>query len=813
MKKTLLFIASIATAVSGYGQAITDDGTNVGIGNAAPSFKLDVDGDVNLSSGNKIRINGRSVVSTVGTGNTFIGDLAGDVNTTGYNNAFIGYKAGEVNNTGHSNAFIGFKAGERNTTGFANAFIGQQAGRANVGGKTNVMIGRRAGFASATGDDNVFIGHLTGQTNNGGSSNTYLGSGADGSAALTNASAIGANAIVTSSNSLVLGNGANVGIGNSAPAYNLDVTGDMNFTGDLYQNGVLFAGGGGATGPTGPSGINGLNGSNGIDGADGAPGAPGAAGADGTNGTDGADGAAGPAGPQGPTGPLVAGTTGQTLRHDGSGWVSSSLITNTGTDVNVGTTLDINSGAGNPVIEGGTSSTATGSYGIALGYSCDASGTNGSAAIGYNATATQNMSHAFGSYVSATGLYSMVLGRQASASANNAHVLGNGISSGTPLDNSISNSLMIGYESDVPTVFVGPSAGVGTTGNVGIGTAAPDAKLVIGTPLGSGWAVNAMTVGGSIGAAVEVGDVTNKISIDATSIFNRARITCSGASGYATGDIEFRVGNVGIGVAAPLNKLSVDGTADFTGNVGFGEATPSYPVDVASGTGNARAINVLNEYSGAATKYGVYNSVDAAGTGIRYGIYNFVDANAADNSTTYGIRSIADGNGNAGTVYGLFSSVNTSGTGNRYAIYGSASTSEPNPGVTKSWAGYFSGNTYFSQDVRMGYTADVPGFKLAVNGKVICEELLVQDSGDWPDYVFTDEYDLKTLEEVEAHIDANNHLPGVPDACTVEEEGIMVGQMQKVMMEKIEELTLYMIDANKQIIDLKSQVDELQNSK
>ena len=237
-----LYLLSLAMLCSflGFSQALTDDGTNVGIGNATPTHRLDVNGDINMSTGSILRINARSVVSTIGTANTFIGDFSGTLITTGYNNAFIGYKSGEANTSGHSNAFIGFKAGENNTSGFSNAFIGQQAGRANLTGKTNVMIGRRAGFMSATGNDNVFIGHLTGQTNNSGSLNTYLGSGADGSATLTNATAIGANASVTQDSSVVLGDAAKVGIGTSSPGYDLDVAGDINFSGTLYNAGVPF---------------------------------------------------------------------------------------------------------------------------------------------------------------------------------------------------------------------------------------------------------------------------------------------------------------------------------------------------------------------------------------------------------------------------------------------------------------------------------------------------------------------------------------------------------------------------------------------
>ena len=91
-----------------------------------------------------------------------------------------------------------------------------------------------------------------------------------------------------------------------------------------------------------------------------------------------------------------------------------------------------------------------------------------------------------------------------------------------------------------------------------------------------------------------------------------------------------------------------------------------------------------------------------------------------------------------------------------------------------------------------------------------CEEILVQDSGSWPDYVFADDYDLLPLKEVEAHIDANKRLPGIPSAELVAEEGISVGAMQKRMMEKIEELTLYVIDQNKRLATQEDHIRQLQ---
>lgn len=113
-----------------------------------------------------------------------------------------------------------------------------------------------------------------------------------------------------------------------------------------------------------------------------------------------------------------------------------------------------------------------------------------------------------------------------------------------------------------------------------------------------------------------------------------------------------------------------------------------------------------------------------------------------------------------------------------------------------------------SGNIVMGSTgvSAKPGYKLSVDGKVVVEELFVQLS-PWPDYVFTDDYKLRPLVEVEAFINEHNHLPGVPDAQTIESQGLPVGEMQKVLMEKIEELTLYVIDLQKQNQHLQEQLD------
>jgi len=116
---------------------------------------------------------------------------------------------------------------------------------------------------------------------------------------------------------------------------------------------------------------------------------------------------------------------------------------------------------------------------------------------------------------------------------------------------------------------------------------------------------------------------------------------------------------------------------------------------------------------------------------------------------------------------------------------------------------------------KIGPTLNGP-YKLAVKGRVAATDFNVVASGSWPDYVFADDYKLKSLEETEAFIKANKHLPNIPAAALIEKEGFALGDMQKRMMEKIEELTLHLIESNKQINQLtavqsesKQQIDEL----
>lgn len=198
------------------------------------------------------------VDNTEGSSNSFFGRSAGVLNTTGSDNSFFGVEAGKANTTSCCNSFFGKSAGSGNTTGVANTFFGMEAGLNNTIASFNSFFGFAAGKANTTGEGNSFIGPEAGLSNTAGILNTLVGYRADvGLNSLTNATAIGARALVLQSNSLVLGSiegvndataNTNVGIGTTAPVTRLEVVGNwtgeegaVRITGDLPT--IKFTGG------------------------------------------------------------------------------------------------------------------------------------------------------------------------------------------------------------------------------------------------------------------------------------------------------------------------------------------------------------------------------------------------------------------------------------------------------------------------------------------------------------------------------------------------------------------------------------------
>jgi hypothetical protein len=201
-------------------------------------------GAVNAGGDNTFVGRNAGNANTTGASNTFVGNSAGSRNTTGGANAFFGSLSGFFNNTGVANAFFGAGAGNFNTAGFDNAFFGAAAGQSNTIGDRNAFFGRVAGFFNTTGAGNAFFGTDAGKNNTVGSANAFVGREAGfanvsgnnnaalgafanvGAANLNFATAIGSGAVVTTSNSVVLGRAADT----------VRVPGTLSVTGALSAN-------------------------------------------------------------------------------------------------------------------------------------------------------------------------------------------------------------------------------------------------------------------------------------------------------------------------------------------------------------------------------------------------------------------------------------------------------------------------------------------------------------------------------------------------------------------------------------------------
>lgn len=357
---------------------------------------------------------------------------------------------------------------------------------------------------------------------------------------------------------------------------------------------------------------------------------------------------------------------------------------------------------------GGRNALASGAYSISLGYNSIAS-YNYATAIGYGAKAQYTYATAIGYYTLVSGQFGLALGNYAESISNNSLAIGNyvktsntfamtigsGVNSTTKLDNNITNTLMVGFNSDIPTFFVGASAGAGTTGNVGIGTSSPDYKL----------------------------DVEGNLSMNKNTIY-----LLDGT------DVNHGLGWYG------TNKLFAGQNID--GPVLFGFAGGALST-TQNGESNALTWNKDGEVK-----------------------------------------------------------INTNTGGAVLNIGGSTIVSHFNYGINEDTyirPGSSAGNVYMDEgSVGIG-TTNTQGYKLAIKGSVIAESVCVKLYANWPDFVFTNNYGLMSLADVEDYIKENKHLPNVPSEAEVSKDGINLGEMDAILLQKIEELTLYIIEQQKQL--------------
>ncbi len=173
------------------------------------------------------------------------------------------------------------------------------------------------------------------------------------------------------------------------------------------------------------------------------------------------------------------------------------------------------------------------------------------------------------------------------------------------------------------------------------------------------------------------------------------------------------------------------------------------------------------------------------------------------------LETIIEGNLNTYQVSNLttgltyqFTITSVDAYGNESVLSNQVSATITNENSGSLWVSMGNNINYTAGNVGIGTNA-LTNYGLAVDNKIRAREIRV-DNDNWADYVFKKDYNLLTLEEVQKHIQEKGHLPNIPSAKEVEVNGIELGEMNKLLLEKIEELTLYVIELKKEVNQLKN---------
>jgi hypothetical protein len=327
---------------------------------------------------------------------------------------------------------------------------------------------------------------------------------------------------------------------------------------------------------------------------------------------------------------------------------------------------------------------------------------------------------------------------------------------------------------------------------------------------------------------------------------------------FRTNDVEHMritaAGDVGIGIDIPLAKLhvvgdviidgllSLSGDLDLGGNLSVaGNTLLNGTLGVGGNTSLGADLNVAGNTTLAGTlsvgstssfgdDVGITGNLDVSGgvttsafampSGASNGYVLLSDAlgNASWQSPDVfaqtltwnaGANQLSISSGNTVNLSDMLQSISLNQATNTLSVSEGGSVNLDK--YDNGWVYGSGSNLYYTGNVAIGANTYATGFKLSVDGKVACEEVLVDLSGNWPDYVFATDYPLLDIHTLANYIKAENHLPGVPTAEEVAENGIEIGEMQRVMMEKIEELTLYVIAQQETIEALKAEVETLKS--
>lgn len=281
------------------------------------------------------------------------------------------------------------------------------------------------------------------------------------------------------------------------------------------------------------------------------------------------------------------------------------------------------------------------------------------------------------------------------------------------------------------------------------------------------------------------------------------------------------LGNIGIGTADPQDKFHIR----FNNNYSFATGAIPYPT-----LNNGTAYLGLNATRGA-SDWKTYSNGIKNGASI---IYGNVDGNFYFSSIPSTIPGTSDQTGIADATVVNNTRFYIDGKTGQAGI-GVNTSVNPFVHIKQTWSGYAETYTLHVENpqntngllITCGTAATGSGdigtilncktnenkeiFKVKASGITYAREIKVNTATGWPDFVFAKDYNLLPLNEVEKYIKENSHLPEVPSASEMTESGINVAEMDALLLKKVEELTLYMIELKKENEELKKYIDEKLN--
>lgn len=328
-----------------------------------------------------------------------------------------------------------------------------------------------------------------------------------------------------------------------------------------------------------------------------------------------------------------------------------------------------------------------------------------------------------------------------------------------------------------------------------------------------------------------------------TLVLSNASMAQTPWSGTAlTGD-SYRTGNVGIGTSSPSEKLDVNGNIVIPFGNFFGTSGTTYKKLLQTGW-DATNLDYLSFYTAGANAADQNEKMRITMNGnVGIGINNpkarlHIYESTALTSGSGQFMPLTSVSGNTGSNafhHNTWLQRNSSGLGSwsdvvlvdGVSIDGSFANLNSTTGDNAKtwWKRHAYSNTQTWGDGSNTYMALEQGklcigakrssahsnALLSVDGKIVCKDLYVTASSDWPDFVFEKNYKLASLSDVRAYYEKNNHLPNVPTACEIEEKGINMSEMSAIQMQKIEELTMYIVQLKDELDELKKQISVKEN--